>query len=68
MSNFVNKKILTCVGKKCNIYLSMKGGNIIKKINSVQDWLPYKEVLDNRYNSIKKQFICKNNKNYTNKF
>lgn len=46
----------------------MKGGNIIKKINSVQDWLPFEEVLDNRYNKIKKQFLCKNNKNYTNKF
>ena len=57
MSKFVNEKILTCVGKKCNIYLNTKGGNNIKKINSVQDWLPFDEVLDNRYNKIKKQLI-----------
>ena len=50
MSNCVNEKILTDAGKKCNIYLNTKGGNIIKKINSVQDWLPFEEVLDNRYN------------------
>lgn len=68
MSKVVNEKILTQVGKNCNIFSSREGGNIIKKINSVQDWLPFEEILDNRYNKIKKQFICKNNKSYTNKF
>jgi len=50
VSNFANEKMLTYAGKKCNIYSSKKGGNVIKKINSVQDWLPFEEVLNNRYN------------------
>ena len=50
MSKNVNEKLLTYAGKKCNMLLNMKGGNIIKKINSVQDWLPFEKVLDNRYN------------------
>lgn len=54
MSKGVNEKILTQVGKNCNIFSSREGGNSIKKINSVQDWLPFEEVLDNRYNKIKK--------------
>ncbi len=46
MSKGVNEKTLTFVGKKCNI-IKKKGGNKIKKISSVQNWLPIEEILEN---------------------
>ena len=53
MSNFVKRKRLTYIGKNCNIN-KKRGGINIKKPNSVQNWLPYEEVLDNRYCKIKR--------------
>ena len=46
MSKDVNEKRLTFTGKNCNI-IKKKGGKKIKKISSVQDWLPIEKILEN---------------------
>lgn len=46
MSNNVKRKILTKSGKKCNIL--KEGGKIkVKRINSVQNWLPFEKIFEN---------------------
>ncbi len=38
---------MTFNGKNCKIIKNRKEENIIKKISSVQNWLPFEEILDN---------------------